>query len=254
MIPSFVHDNPFVNQKAYLDSLSMIDDPVTREQKASGDWGVTEDGRFRRNWIKRWEWQAGLHIWLGHGRPWKLDSCYQFLVVDPASSTKETPGKTELTKKQSSWTVVSRWLVTPHKDLCLMHVHRFQEEMPEIIKNIREAMKTSESRVSMVVMEYTTQSIYLYQECVRSGLPMKAVTTGGRDKVARAYDATSRMEQGKIYLPCSGPRWLQDYEDEVFSWTGHPEQTDDQVDVTSYAAIHVTHESAYQVTHLPSVV
>ena len=72
---------------------------------------------------------------------------------------------------------------------------------------------------------------------------MRAMTTGGRDKVTRAFDATTRMEGGMIYFPPSGPRWLQDYEDELFSWTGHPEECDDQVDVTSYAAIYVTQNS-----------
>lgn len=243
-IPSFVQDNPYVDQQGYLEALQMIDDPVTREQKASGDWGVTEDGRFRRAWIQRWKWQAQQHIFLGHGDGIPLNKCYQFIMVDPASSSKDTPGKTELTKKQSSWTVVSRWLVTPNHDLCLMNVRRFQLEMPEIIPQIQSEMTYSESQVSVVCMEYTTQSIYLYQMCERSGLPMKPLTTGGRDKVARAFDATNRMEQGKMYLPQTGEKWLQQYEDEVFSWTGHPEQTDDQVDVTSYAAIFVTEKSA----------
>ena len=174
-------------------------------------------------------------------------------MIDPASSSKDSPGKSELSKKQASYTVVSRWLVTPQNHLCLMHVRRFQKEMPEIVPEIRGEMKAAAGYCRFVGMEHTTQSIYLFQHCQREGLPMKAFTTGGKDKVARAFDATTRMEQGKLLLPDRPSQWLQEYEDEVFVWTGEKEQTDDQVDVTSYAAIHMTNSVTIKNAGLPSV-
>lgn len=241
-IPAFIQDNPYLDAEDYIQQLraDLGDDAVTLRQMMAGDWGVTPESRFKRQWIRRYEFQGHSSIHLGNGRVYDLSQCHQIVVVDPASSNKDSPGKTELdTNKQASYSVVSRWLVTPAGDLCLLHVRRFQKEMPEIIREIREEVREG-GNVRAVCMEFTTQSTHLYQACRRTGLPMKAMTTGGRDKVARATDATIRMEGGQILLPPLGPRWLTDFEDEVFTWTGAKHETDDQVDVVAYAAIHVT--------------
>lgn len=249
-IPAFIHDNPYLDADDYIRQLEADlgddgEDPVTLQRMLAGDWGITPHSRFRRDWIRRWHYQ-GLHfVNCGQGKYFDLDDCYEMIVCDPASSTKDTPGRTVLdANDKSSWTVVSRWMVTPDNDLLLMNVRRFRKEMPDIIPEIKQEMVAAKGKVRFVGMEFTTQSTYLYQHCTRQGLPMKAFTTGGRDKVARAFDATTRMKNGQIFLPKTRTKWLSEYEDEVFTWTGEKHETDDQVDVTSYAAIHVTQNAA----------
>ena len=86
------------------------------------------------------------------------------------------------------------------------------------------------------------------------GLPMRGMKPRSLDKIARSVDAQNRMKNGKLWIPQMGSRWLVDYEDELFSWTGDPEQTDDQVDVTSYASLYVTENAVGLRSSMPIVV
>jgi hypothetical protein len=64
------------------------------------------------------------------------------------------------------------------------------------------------------------------------------------DKVTRALTAQVRAEQGRIWLPeAPGPLWLRTFEGELFTWSGHPQEVDDQIDVLSMAAKHVSWEA-----------
>ena len=50
-IPSFLTDNPFIDQEAYMASLEWLN-PVTRAQLLNGEWDVREPGDyFRREWF-----------------------------------------------------------------------------------------------------------------------------------------------------------------------------------------------------------
>lgn len=243
-IAAFVHDNPFLDVEDYTQQLSEMSDPVTMEQLLAGNWAVVADARFRRAWLKRWRYHGigkdgrGT-VWLDTGTFFDIADCYQIIIVDPASSTKDTPGRTLIGKK-ASWTVISRWIITPQKDALLIHVERVQEEMPDIIPNIKQQILMGRDSVRTVGMEFTAQSTHLYQQCQREGLPMFAFKTQGKDKVSRSFDAATRMKEGKILLPDPGPPWLDDYEDEIFTWTGADDETDDQVDVTAYLGIWLT--------------
>ncbi len=250
MIPAFLEDNAFIDQSEYKRSLSHVDDPVTRYRKEAGDWGVQPDGRFMRQWIHRYRYE-GSYITLGD-RSFLLDACEQFLIVDPAASRKATPGKKELTNKQSSYTAIGRWLRTPDNDICLMEMHRFQVEVAEMISAIGSLIASGP--ILFVGMEYTSMSIHLYTICLGRGFPMRGMKPRSVDKIARSVDAQNRMKEGKMWLPPIGPRWLVDYEDEIFSWTGDPEQVDDQVDVTSYASLYVTENAVGLRPGLPEVV
>ena len=46
------------------------------------------------------------------------------------------------------------------------------------------------------------------------------------------------MEQGRIWFPQDAP-WLEDWEGEIFTWTAHPHEQDDQVDCLAYAVLYV---------------
>jgi len=50
-IPSFLSDNPYLDQKDYIDSLNKLD-PITRAQLLKGDWEIKVSGRmFKREWF-----------------------------------------------------------------------------------------------------------------------------------------------------------------------------------------------------------
>ncbi len=216
---------------------------------------MTADGRFRRKWIRRFKTQHGQFLFAdGWTEPVDIRRAVQILVVDSASSRKDTPGSQSLTKKRRSQTVVTRWVITPDCKICLVYGRAAQVEMPGIIKMIREGINTAGGQVCAVCMELTTQSTHLFQACKAAGFPMVGMTTGSKDKITRSFDATNRMEQGDLYLPPIGPRWLQDAEEEVFTWTGDEEEPDDWVDCFSYAAIYLTHHWNKSSRDMPQVV
>lgn len=83
-----------------------------------------------------------------------------------------------------------------------------------------------------------------YQLCLKEGLPVTPIHPHN-DKLVRSTDAQVRAEKGRIWLPAHpGPLWLKTYENELFTWSGHPYEVDDQVDVTSYAASMISWEAA----------
>ena len=67
-------------------------------------------------------------------------------------------------------------------------------------------------------------------------LPLVTVSTGQRDKVARAAPLIVKLERGEIWLPRTAP-WLADFETELLHWTGLPQETSDQIDAAAYAVL-----------------
>jgi hypothetical protein len=82
------------------------------------------------------------------------------------------------------------------------------------------------------------------QLAMMSGVPVvknpKAI-----DKIENAANAIFRMRNHRIWLPEQAP-WLKEVLDEVFTWTGHPDMTDDIVDTLADACNDVTWSSQGQ--------
>lgn len=237
-VPALIQDNPYLDQAEYVESLKELD-PVTREQLLNGDWSVTSDGRFRRSWIRYYKQQGNtLELSAGHYlKGWGLEKCHIFTIVDTASSSREGPGDLQVYRGAPSWTVIGTFALTPDNHLCLLDVRRFREEIPEIYKAIKRNHK--QWSPEFIGMEYTSQSIHFYQLVSNAGLPMKPISPRSTDKLTRAVPATNRMEQGRIWFPYDAP-WLEDWEAEIFTWTAHPHEQDDQVDVLAYACLYVS--------------
>ncbi len=247
-IPAFIDDNPFLDREDYISQLAMMStDPVTRRQLLAGDWGVSADGLFEIGWARRYRIHAGRVYVSGHPEYVDRADCEEFLIVDTASTSDSPPSGTSTRKSRdkASWTVVSRWLGAYFRTgyyLCLLDIQRDRCSMPGISDMIYNAQMGQ--RTDFVGMEYTTQSIHLYQHLQSEGFNMKPFVTGGKDKVARSVSAANMMEQGLLQLP-EAASWLEAYEDEVFTWTGDDEETDDQVDVTSYAGIYAANRARH---------
>ena len=130
------------------------------------------------------------------------------------------------------------------------NVDRHQGELPEIMKTAQRCR--DRWNPAYIGMEYTAMSIHLYQLLTRNGLPMRAIRPKAMDKVARAINIANRMEMGKVWFPKDG-HWLREFEDEIFTWIGSPQQTDDQVDVFAYAGMEMD-QGAFRAMSVPIVV
>lgn len=243
-IPSFLWDNPFLSEAEYADSLSELD-PITREQLLSGDWGVTADGRFRKSWLKTYLVKDEL-IQLGSHdshRVHHLRNCMTFQIIDLAASTREGPGDDTRYRKMPSYTVIMTFRLTPDNQLIVWDVDRFREEAPETYQRIKSAY--AKHKPAFLGMEFTTMSTHFYQMLQRSGFNMRAFTPKSQDKISRAVDAQNRMEQGRIWFPSENLPWVDPLYSELFTWTGDPAETADQIDCLAYAAIYVSENAAY---------
>lgn len=245
-IPAFVRDNPHLDEAEYLQSLDELD-PVTRERLRNGDWSVSEDARFKPNWFRRYSVRGNRYVMGpdGQGKGYTREELLQiFFTIDPAASAKEGPGDTKRYKLPmgGSWTVIAVWGLTPDYELLLLDIRRFRKEIPEVFAEVKDCYK--KWRPSRIGMESVGVGKGAFQLCSKRGLPVFPLHPH-TDKVVRSTEAMIRASQGKIWLPQHpGPLWVKPYEAELFTWTGHPWEIDDQVDVTSYAAQMVSWEAA----------
>lgn len=238
-IPAFIDDNPFLDREDYVGQLEALEDPVTREQLLSGDWGVSEDGRFKQSWVGRYKRRENYYE-LPH-QTFHLRELRRFLIVDPAASRHDTPGRQELTKKLASYTACIVFGLTPDGHMLVLDAERHQKEAPDTREMIQRK-GVQWDPLMFTGMELSSLSTHMYQMLQNSGFGMRAFSPHTGDKIARSVDIANRMYSGRVWFPEYGPRWLQDLEDELWTWTGHPAETDDWVDCMSYGGIYMTQE------------
>ena len=250
-IPAFVQDNPFVDRASYTQSLNHLD-PVTREQLLHGDWGISADGRFKRSWARYYSLR-GDYVVLGpdgRGPMWHKNRCRIFTTVDPAASAREGPGDIQVWRKAPSWTVISTWILTPDGHLLWWDVVRKRVEIPDIMQELRTVYQNFSPE--FIAIEPDGLGIGVYQLASRLGLPVRPMKHRSVDKLVQATDACNRMEQGKVWFPQRGLRpWLDTLESEIFTWTGDPYQTADQIDTLADAAILASEESCWNERVVP---
>jgi phage terminase large subunit-like protein len=102
------------------------------------------------------------------------------------------------------------------------------------IRNIHKEWKPT--RILIENEKYGEAAVSMLQ----GELPISTTATGGKDKVTRAAPLLNMMERGEVFLPKYDAGWKQPLEAEWLSWQGLDEETCDQVDMASYAAIEVT--------------
>jgi len=86
-------------------------------------------------------------------------------------------------------------------------------------------------------IEEEKTGVALIQLLRSKGYNVKPLSPEGKDKLTRATAFLVRMEQGGFWLPDAslGLPWLEDLKTEFALWTGHPDETADQIDVCAYA-------------------
>ena len=241
-VPSFVADNPHLDQSAYYKGLDELD-PVTREQLKYGDWGVRPDARFKADWVRYFS-RRGDYFTLGMDGTGQnvhiRDLLRIFCTVDPAASSREGPADANSNQK-TSWTVISTWALTADYHLLWLDMVRFRAEIPDVVKKIKEVYRAW--KPAYMIIEANGAGRGVVQYSARMGIPIRSLNKH-RDKVSNSTTAQVRMADGRIWLPQAAP-WRKIVEGELLTWTGADSEPDDIVDTLSDAANDVGWDAAY---------
>ncbi|QDP46744.1 MAG: putative terminase large subunit [Prokaryotic dsDNA virus sp.] len=158
------------------------------------------------------------------------DDTYKITTVDLAVSTKET----------ADYTVICTATISKDNDIFVEDVIRDRIEAPDLIpvlQNIYDNYKPS-----FIGIEKTGYQLAMVQLARRSGLPIKELRAD-RDKVARAYPLSAKMEAGKIYFPRQKV-WYANLERELLQFPAG--EHDDQVDALAYIVTQVASRKEYR--------
>ncbi|WP_415783236.1 phage terminase large subunit [Alkalicoccus chagannorensis] len=149
------------------------------------------------------------------------DDCYIFQTCDPAGSTKTT----------ADYFVMATWAMTPHHELLLLDVYRDKLEGPDQPELFRQSYQRWYPVLQGV--EPANMGLTLYQTLQRTGLPVVELKPD-KDKVTRALPMAAKYEAGQVYHPYAA-EFVEAFEKELLGFPNG--KNDDQVDVTSYAAV-----------------
>ncbi len=250
-IPAKLEDNPTLMREDPGYRANLLALPrVERERLLGGNWKVSEDAVIDTEWFRTFERvEGGYQVLVGgtvHAVP--ASACRRFATIDTAGTSRDKAA--EARGKPPSWSVAGIWDWWPQKDLLfLLHVWRARVGWGEL-----------KTRVPAVLREWDCHRAYV--ENAHSGAALKSEMTGfqvelvgpkirgmsesGRDaKLDRAIASgvLSRIEDGMLLLPADGPAWKPEYLREWSAWTGLPDETNDQIDMSSYAS-HVVRRQA----------
>lgn len=233
-IPAFLSDNPYIDQTSYDEGLEELG-PEAKQQLKYGDWGASADARFKRADAKFYS-VRGHYFVLGRDGRGPMHSRNQFrrlfATVDPAGSQQEGPGdEFRYGNRQPSWTVISIWGLTRDWNLIWLDMWRKRCEIPDIMHGFK-AMH-SRWNPQYWTIEQNGLGLGVCQAAVRAGYTVKRQHRT-RDKIINSTAAQIRMANGQIWFPQNAP-WKQACTGEVFTWSGHPYETDDIVDTLSDA-------------------
>ena len=232
VIQAFYQDNPSLNPN-YIYSLNELD-PITRAQLRDGDWSIGDYSRFKQSWFAdRYVARGSYFSALKSQKTWHKATVEIFITIDPAGTQRSLPGGLNIHKnKGPAWSVIAIWAKTSDNYLLLLDVIRKQCEIPELLQRMVDAAKVYKPQ--RIIAERNGLGLGVTQIGSFLGLPIDELHTSV-DKIRNASNAMFRASKGKIILPDDAP-WLDEFEDEVFTWMGTPNETDDQIDALSNAA------------------
>jgi predicted phage terminase large subunit-like protein len=236
-IPSFLEDNPYLDQKDYDQLLTNLA-PEMKSALRDGNWEARIDTRFKRQNVRYYDlfptsYKLGPVVY-------PLSNFKKvFATVDPAGTTKKGIIDQKVANRSPSYTVISIWGVTENKDLFWLDMKRFREEIPKVVTEVVAMYTKWVEPFPSIYFKMETNGVGLGpSQYVRDlGVPVKA-NKKGTDKLENSIAAQLLMDAGKVYFPHNAP-WINEAEDEVFGWTGMPNETDDIIDTLSDAATEI---------------
>ena len=246
-IPSRAVDNPTLDLDDYMRRMKKNKNPVDLARMMNGDWSIAPEGQVKAEWLRYFSMRGQIiqllisrkdntgEMKVSNDILVEFDEreCQRFATMDTAGG-KEI--NLEFKGKQTSWTVVAIWdrkWLGDSEILLLRHVWRDKLGITEVMDKLIELHE--QWKPSKIRVENETMGPHLYN-MLRGKLPIDTVSHEGKDKLARATPMLNMFEQGLIYLPLFNNTWRQVYESELLSWQGIEGETNDQIDVSAYAA------------------
>ncbi len=234
---SYWGDNTNINYVDYAKSFEHFP-PLQRKQLMEGDWGAFQGGQFERHWFKPYTHDKYSIHCAGHD-PVSYASLGRYITVDPACTAEDTVRK----GTNPDYTVVGVYARLPWEAVAVLDVARVRVGVDQI-NNVVAAMCNKWHPLYVGYESIAFQQAILQMARRRGDIPnVKALDMkvdgklpGIKLKLARALDAISWAERGKIYIPTDAP-WLEDWLSEICFFTGDDKKDahDDQVDSLSYA-------------------
>jgi predicted phage terminase large subunit-like protein len=158
------------------------------------------------------------------------DDTFKITTVDLAVSTKDT----------ADYTVICTATITKDADIFVEDIIRDRIEAPNLIPILQSVY--NKYQPSFIGIEKTGYQLAMVQLARREGLPVKELRAD-RDKVARAYPLSAKMEAGKIYFPRQKV-WYANLERELLQFPAS--EHDDQVDALAYIVTQVANRKEYR--------
>ena len=247
-IPAKIADNPAIDEAEYSKNLMHLD-PVTRERLMNGDWSVQEGSLINPGWLRYFRMTGEILLPLNA----QLEKIGQEVVVDCRELTRfvtiDTAGteddiERETKGKPPSWTVIAVWEYwAEHRFLFLRHVWRGRVGFTGILDAIRQVKKDWNPHTVNVENAHWGGAV---RDMLRNEVAITLMSTkveeakgkaGQPGKVGRAAPLLNMLSEGRVFLPVANNSWRQELEAEWLSWTGLKDETADQIDVASYAAV-----------------
>jgi len=156
--------------------------------------------------------------------------CYALTTVDLAVSLKDS----------ADYTVICTVWVTPDNDLIVEDIIKDRIEAPDLLPILQKVY--DKYTPTYIGIERAGYQLAMVQIAQRSGLPIKELKAD-RDKVARAFPLSAKMEAGKVYFPRQKV-WYADLERELLQFPAG--EHDDQVDALAYAVLQVASRKEFR--------
>jgi predicted phage terminase large subunit-like protein len=257
-IPAYLSDNPHLGAKDYRQMLAQMP-PEERERLEDGNWEARKDSRFKRKWIMDKYinvYSNGYSYIMENGRESVIlpfsTLLRIFVTVDTASTAKLFTSKEDeliniadgrSTYKPSS-TGIAVWGVTKDEHLLWLDFRKFRKELPDIIDELVDINRKWNPKYNKI--EINGVGIGVAQYAHQAGLRVKK-NQRKVDKLENSLAAQMLMSNGYIYFPINAP-WIEDAEDDIFNWSGNPEEEDDTIDVLADAATEVSPRVARKIS------
>lgn len=276
-VPAKLADNPSINKDDYMKQLIHLP-PLTRQRLVNGDWSVMPEGLVKEHWFRYYSFMGEDILTLvttmdREGNTLHTNDilerfehindhssmntgAYRFLTIDTAGGMKQIIDDKK--GKVTSYTAIGVWdsffsKSRGKRNLCLRYVWRGKEGFTAIASKILELntlWKPSKIRIEDKTMGPGLADL-LKHKC-----PISLISSGIVDKVVRSAGFLNMMEQGLVFFPKIENTWKPAYEAELLSWQGLDTDTNDQIDISSYAAMEVGGLSGgiMQLREMPQVV
>lgn len=249
-IPSKIRDNPAIDPEKYVRKLLHLS-PVMRERMMNGDWSVMPTGLIRAEWLRYYTMRDRtvdlLKSYIDPGSKnvihtdeviFSYDEREEqnFITIDAAGGVEDN--MKEFKGKPLSYTALGHWGYKRYGDNRALRVKRVRREKGLSYSNMKEVVREEIIRGGKpkTYVENKAMGMALVSDLGRE-MNIEAIGSGILDKVARNAPFTNMMSDGQVYLPKGENSWRLAYESELLSWMGLKEETNDQIDISGYAAI-----------------